>query len=176
MSWYPDRLMVANIAGRALLSDSYIIGEWRRDPWEGFDIPEGAWRRVKRHEYEPAKYYGPKPQLWDKETPVSEVQRNFRDMLKKCPVPTNVVTSIGTAYKTADMDHPIVRFDGRGTGSIWISRSLLRSLICLIDGEPAEWRGSSPEKPIHALNERGKWLGTIMPVRLGGSEPKAITP
>jgi hypothetical protein len=164
VTWYPDRLFVANVAGRALISDHYIIGEWRRDPWKGFNLPEGAWTRTKGHQYEPTIYHGPNKKYRGQPAPEFVIARVLRDLLAKFPPPSTVLTTDGTRYRADYIADDVVRFDG--TNPVWVNRSFLASLVSLINGEPAEWRGGRESQPVHALDERGKWLGAIMPIRM----------
>jgi hypothetical protein len=156
-AWYPDRLMVANLYGRALISDTYIMGEWRGDPWKGFDMPEGAWVRTKWHEYEPSL---------NKTQSVAWTRRMFSGVMPKRPPRRTFELSRTSITMPAPRDvweRQLELFDG-GTEPLWVSRALCQHLIRIIDGPPAAWRGDGEKNPIYALDEKGHELGAIMPV------------
>lgn len=169
MTWTPERLYVINVRGRAILSDHYIMGEWRRDPWPGFDLPEGVWARVKGREYDQAtghvNGYGQR----EKRKPISLTQGRWtiNDCLRRVlPVPETVVVRDPAGDIVDEWSGPkgLQAFDS-GHHKVFVAPRHLSDLVYLIDGEPAEWRNFTQTSPMHALDEKGKWLGAIMPVR-----------
>ncbi len=158
-SWYPERLLVANVAGRALISDYYIVGEWRNDPRPGFSVPEGAWWRAWRHDYEPAD-----------EDP-RKIARKLRSITpggrainRYDPTLVRVAEQRPSDYTDPYRDIPLVPFVADEVKA-YVNPRLLAALVYMIDGEPERWEITTPERPIDAWDGR-HWLGAIMPVRV----------
>jgi len=170
VTWDPHILYVANVKGRALLSDGFILAEWRQDPWKGFDPDEGIWRRVGRHHYEPRRIYGD-----DGARAATYV--DARKSLRCLPpgparhpriagvgvpvVPGQIVTKL-CGWGQSPL--PVVPFES-GVFTTCVDRARLAHFVHLIDGDPTRWTCAGPEKPVDAW-DRARWLGGIMPMRV----------
>ena len=162
-TWKPDRLHVVNVGGRALLTDGYILSEWRRDPWPGFDLPEGAWRRTKGGGYE-QRQARRAADAWPQEPrPVSDAQarREVRTLVDIFLPPQ---THMFRTDENRMLDAMTLQAFSGTPCKLWVDVARLNQLLWLIDGEPSEWRGSLPHQPLHAVDERGRMMGMIMPV------------
>lgn len=167
MSWRPSGLWVVNVGGRALLCDSYLIAEWRNDPWKGFDLAEGYWSHVKGTQYRHGTRWGfdDKTRRWgDIEVTDAQAGRVIRGFVKQFPPPSVRVQRDALKDREGYSTRVLIAFSTRSGRTVWVDPEFLETVLHLIDGEPAEWRNDGFTKPLHALDERGRWLGAIMPV------------
>lgn len=161
--YFPDRMIVGNVRGGALLTDTYLVAEWRVDPWKGFDLPEGFWNRTRRHEFEPYESRNGKAPsqmlrtimpanrngAYYRWTPTSEVR------VERC-AEEDVRQYFGEGRKT------MVPFVSKGLVT-HISPDLLGHLVRIIGGEPTHWTTMSKTAPLDAWDGR-HWLGAVMPM------------
>ena len=163
MRWFPKRVLVGKVDGRILIGDSYVLGEWRRDPWPGFDLEEGEWEltRANTHRYErTANLWLTRARLGT--MPPKYVQRTHVEV---CP--DKIEEGVGPQRS---MRLQWFSNEAKDVG-VWLGVEPVANLCHLLDGEPDQWRAIEPAalEPIHALID-GKWAGAIMPVRriIGG--------
>lgn len=155
--YFPRRLFIANLAGRALICDAYLIAEWRADPWKGFDLPEGAWelKRGGTHQYDES------PPGID----VRGILRSFDGSRAdvKGPATTDVRRTDIRKVSSYDQKTPMLRL--RGSGFLMqVDESRLDALVRIIGGEPESWRTSDEHDRLHAY-DGDHWLGTLMALR-----------
>lgn len=172
-SWRPRELMIVNVRGRAILCDHFVCAEWRRDPWPGFDLSEGWWDRVGGTPYERHTQEHPHGRGCGcprQEAPFGPIRSAIRELLARNPVPAEAATEdrLVAVASTPDNDIAYRIFTLRNRERMLVDPYYLDALLTVIDGEPAEWRAESVERPLHAVDERGRWLGMVMPVRVEG--------
>lgn len=189
--WRPDELIIVNIRGRAVISDRYLCATWRRDPWPGFSLAEGWYERVGGRTYRPVmevrEHTCGRKYRWQEcgcvpEEPTLELWRKgISEWLRRHPVPMEAAKRVAETTVTAarNIDNGLLslrRFDLADGSEMWVDVVLLEALVHLIDGKPAEWRAQDSHAALHALDERGRWLGALMPVRMLGDDPLGVSP
>jgi hypothetical protein len=151
MKYYPRHVYFADVDERALFSDGYFLAEWRCDPWSGFDLDEGVWRRVRYHNYEQIASVD-----WARQS-LGEVARDDqyfgRDLIE--------MRRAGTAEPATSM--PMTSFVGRRREGreLLFDDSTLTMFVKVIGGEPERWRSNVVSRAMLAY-DGDHWLGTVM--------------
>lgn len=158
--YFPNRMYVAKVAGRILISDGYFVGEHRGDPWEGFGLPEGAWEleRSRTHLYRPL-WGGP-----DRKVP--DTRRMLRSVANPRLTPVAVHRTEEIFKLPAQKDHGVA-FNSARKRRIVVNGPLLKVLVEVIDGEPTNWVVGEKEEsaPRLVAYDGAHWLGTLMGIR-----------